>query len=496
MDYVIGIDIGTSGLKSIKVNLDGDVVDSYNVSYHTSNPKSGYSEMDPEIWFQATLESLKYFIEKDVDKEIKGISLSGQMHGLVTVDAKGEVVRPAILWNDTRTSQEVKFLLKEIGLQKFLEETQNTVLEGFTLPKLLWVKKHEPDHFKQIDKIMMPKDYVAFRLTGNIFTEPSDASGTSMFNVKTGEWSELILTELGINHNILPRVIPSHSKNGNLSEGIKKKLNQSHEISVYQGGADNACGALGSGITDDQLQMVSIGTSGVALSIQNDNDFSNDGTVHYFSHCIPDQKYIMGVTLSAGFSLSWFKNTIGNVENYEEFLKDIAKVPAGSHGILYTPYLLGERTPYNDTAIRSSFTGLDATTTKADLKRAVIEGVTFSINESIEIIRKSGKQVNKIVSIGGGAKNSDWLQIQADVFNSNIVTLKKEQGPAYGAAMLAAMGEEWFDNYNDLIKRWIGYKSEINPNATDQKIYQKLFPIYKTVFKSTKSISEQLLAFK
>ncbi|UXS36926.1 xylulokinase [Staphylococcus delphini] len=496
MNYVIGMDIGTSGLKSLKVNMEGDVVDQYSVSYHTDHPHSGYSEMDPEVWYQATIESLSYFFKQDDAQHIVGISFSGQMHGLVTIDDQGNVIRPAILWNDTRTANEVHTLLDTVGLETFLKEIQNTVLEGFTLPKLMWVRRHEPDHYDRIHKIMLPKDYIAYRLTGNVFSEPSDASGTSLFNVKEGVWSTPLLQQLDIRADILPDIIPSHGKNGSLTDAIKQQLGISHDVAIYQGGADNACGALGSGITDDKTQMVSIGTSGVALSIQNDPQFENDGSVHYFNHCVPNQNYMMGVTLSAGYSLDWLKKLLRPDEDFEAFLKGLAETKAGANGLLFTPYLLGERTPYNDTTIRSSFMGLDATTTDNDLKRAVIEGITFSIHESVNIIRQSGTPITQIVSIGGGAKNADWRQIQADIFNAQIITLTQEQGPAYGAAILAAMGTGWFDDFQDIREQWISYRDTVQPNTEQHQIYQKLFPIYQSVYQQTQAISQQLLSFK
>lgn len=496
MKYVIGMDIGTSGLKSLKVNMAGDVVDQYSVSYHTEHPQSGYSEMDPEVWYDATMESLKYFVDKGAAEDIVGISFSGQMHGLVMIDAQGNVIRPAILWNDTRTSDEVRTLLDTVGLDTFLAHTQNTVLEGFTLPKLMWVQRHEPDNFSKIYKIMLPKDYIAYRLTGNVHSEPSDASGTSLFNVKESNWAQPLLEQLQLDPDILPDIIPSHGKNGNLSTDIQAQLGLSHTIAVYQGGADNACGALGSGITDDRMQMVSIGTSGVALAIQNDANFENDGSIHYFNHCVPNQNYIMGVTLSAGYSLGWLKRLLAADADFDTFLDDLPSTKAGANGLLFTPYLLGERTPYNDTTIRSSFIGLDATTTDNDLKRAVIEGITFSINDSIDIIRNSGKPVERIVSIGGGAKNATWLQIQADVFGAAIQTLAQEQGPAYGAAMLAAMGAGWFEDFQAIGEQWIAYRDEVEPDEAQRRTYQQLFPIYQAVYQQTQSISQQLLSFK
>ncbi|PTJ52138.1 xylulokinase [Mammaliicoccus sciuri] len=496
MEYVIGIDIGTSGLKSVLVNKEGLVADSYSVNYETNHPKSGYSEMDPNIWYEATIESLKYLLNKYGEQSISGISFSGQMHGLVVVDEKGESIRPAILWNDTRTSQEVENIKNAVGLKQLLNYTQNTVLEGFTLPKLIWLKNHEPENYNKIFKFMLPKDYVVYKLTGNIYTEPSDASGTILYNIKSEEWSEELLNTLRINPNICPKVIESHEKSGVLVDKLKEQLNISVDINVYQGGADNACGALGSGITDESKQLVSIGTSGVALSIENDTNYQNDGSMHYFAHCVPNQKYIMGVTLSAGYSLSWLKNLISKSDDFNVFLEDFSQSKIGANGLLYTPYLLGERTPYNDAVVRGSFIGLDANTTQLDMKRSVIEGITYSINESIEIMKNNNITIQEIVSIGGGAKNREWLQIQADVFGVPIVTRTEEQGPAYGAAMLAAMGERWFKSFKNLNDAWIQYKEKIVPITEHINSYQTLFNIYKNVYTATQPITKDLTQFK
>ncbi|MCG7339155.1 xylulokinase [Staphylococcus sp. ACRSN] len=496
MNYVIGMDIGTSGLKTIVVDEKGQVNDSYSVEYKTEHPHTGYSEIDPNIWYEAALESLGYVFKQYKASEVAGLSFSGQMHGLVVVDKQGEVVRPAILWNDTRTYEEVEWLKSELGLPLLLKETQNTVLEGFTLPKLIWLKNNEPENYQQIDRFMLPKDYVAYKLTGNIYTEPSDASGTIMFDVKNGQWSTVILDKLKINAHICPDIIPSHGYNGSIKKQIMKKFNSNANIKVYQGGADNACGALGAGITDEQKRLVSIGTSGVALAIQNSTAYENDGKVHYFHHCVPEQKYIMGVTLSAGYSLQWLKDLLNSEENFDSFLKEITSSQAGSNGLVYTPYLLGERTPYNDSAVRGSFIGLDANTTMADMKRSVLEGITFSIKDSLEIIKNDVHDNREIVSIGGGAKNNAWLQMQADIFETDVITRTEEQGPAYGAAMLVAVGAGWFDSFKDLSAAWIEYNSSLSSDNSDLETYKEIYNIYKEVYENTQALSKKLVQYK
>lgn len=493
MNYVIGIDIGTSGLKSIIVDRDGKVVNENHVRYETFHNKTGYSEMNPETWYEATVESLTQLLSSEFGSKVTGISFSGQMHGLVLVDKDGEVIRPAILWNDTRTSEECSDVINEVGLDSLLDQVHNTVLEGFTLSKLMWVKKYEPENYKNIYKFMLPKDYVIYRLTGNIYTEPSDAAGTVMFDVKKGEWSQSLLDTLGIDRNICPEVIPSHSKSGAVKKEI---LETDQEITVYQGGADNACGALGAGISDDTKQLVSIGTSGVVLASEKEDNYKNDGSVHYFNHCVTGQSYVMGVTLSAGYSLEWLKKLLEDDQDFAEFIKEAEISPLGANGLLYTPFLLGERTPYNDASIRGSFIGLDANTNAADMKKAVLEGITFSLNESIEIMRQNGKKIERIVSIGGGAKNKHWLQMQADVFDAYVMTRTEEQGPAYGAAIIAAMGEKWFEDFQEVSNAWIKYDEMYSPIKDNKERYKTLFNLYRKVYTNTQEITGSLLSFK
>lgn len=496
MSHVIGMDIGTSGLKSVVINKKGHVVDEYHVTYKTSHPYSGYSEMDPEIWYEAVIESLDYLLHKEAGKKVSGISFSGQMHGLVTIDENGDSIRPAILWNDTRNTKQVKQILDSVTLDNLLENTSNTVLEGFTLPKLLWVRENEFENYKKVHKIMLPKDYIVYRLTGNVYSEPSDFAGTIMYDVKKETFAYDLLNELDIDVDICPEIIPSHGKSGVIKDEVKKQLNISRDINIYQGGADNACGALGSGITDESRQLVSIGTSGVALAIENSSEFKNDGSVHYFNHCVPNQKYIMGVTLSSGSSLEWLKEILDANVSFETFIKGFTDSPIGSNGLLFAPFLHGERTPYNDANIRGSFIGLDRSTNKNDLKRAVIEGISFSINESIAIMRNHGLNIKNIVSIGGGAKNKEWLNVQADLFNAKIYTRTEEQGPAFGAAMLAAMGEGWFSSFDNMIDEFIDYNEEIQPRKENSEKYKKLFEIYKKLYSQTIELSKELREFK
>lgn len=498
MKYVIGVDLGTSAVKILLVNEQGDVVQEVSKSYPLIQEKTGYSEQDPKSWVdQATsgLFDLLNNFEGD-PKDIEGISFSGQMHGLVLLDENNEVLRHAILWNDTRTTAECRKIYEVIGEERLLAITKNPALEGFTLPKILWVKEHEPKLFSKVKSFVLPKDYLRYKLTGKLQMEYSDAAGTLLLDVSKREWSTLICELLEIDSNICPPLIHSHSEVGNITAEIAEATGLSVSTRVFAGGADNACGAIGSGILEEGKTLCSIGTSGVVLSYEASGGKDFQGEVHYFNHGAQDAFYTMGVTLSAGYSLTWFRDTFAVDESIENLLADVGSVPVGSNGLLFTPYLVGERTPHADAMIRASFIGMDSSHQRKDFVRAVLEGITFSLNESIKIFRENGKEIETIVSIGGGAKNEDWLQMQADIFDAKIIRLKSEQGPGMGAAMLAAYGCEWFDSLKDCVNEFLKEDKQYQPNKINVKKYEKLFSIYQDIYGQTKETNKSLLEFR
>jgi xylulokinase len=498
MKYVIGVDLGTSAVKILLVNQNGEVCKEVSKSYPLIIEKSGYSEQNPEEWVEKTSAGLAELINQfDGDiNDIEGISFSGQMHGLVLLDQDNQVLRNAILWNDTRTTKQCQEIYNVVGRERLLEITKNPALEGFTLPKILWVKENEPEIFEHASAFLLPKDYLRYRMTGNIQMEYSDAAGTLLLNVAKREWSQEVLELFGLSADFCPSLVESHAFVGTVASQFAQDTGLSEGVKVFAGGADNACGAIGSGILSEGKTLCSIGTSGVVLSYEERNDLDFEGKVHYFNHSEENAYYTMGVTLAAGFSLSWFKDTFAEKEAFEQFLAGVDEVPAGSNGLLFTPYLVGERTPHADSTIRGSFIGIDAAHERKHFAHAVLEGITFSLNESIEIFRNSGKAIDSIISIGGGAKNETWLQMQADVFNAKIEKLTSEQGPGMGAAMLAAYGCGWYPSLKECAGVFIQTAKTYYPIQENVEAYKKLFKIYQQVYSQTKEMNEQLREFR
>ncbi|WP_186578145.1 xylulokinase [Aquibacillus kalidii] len=498
MKYVIGVDLGTSAVKLLLVNKLGEVVHEVSKSYPLIQEKTGYSEQDPEEWVRQTTEGIKELIStSNVNADdIEGMSFSGQMHGLVLLDENNDVLRNAILWNDTRTTQQCEEIYKKVGKERFISITKNLALEGFTLPKILWVKENEPELFAKVKLFVLPKDYLRYRITGNLEMEYSDAAGTSLLDISAKQWSEEICKLLEINMAICPPLVNSYDNVGKITPSFALQTGLAESTDVFAGGADNACGAIGSGILTEGKTFASIGTSGVVLSYEENGDKDYKGKVHYFNHSAPDAYYSMGVTLSAGHSLEWFKNVFAEGEDFETLLSEIDNVPVGSNGLLFTPYLVGERTPHADSSIRASFIGMDSSHKRRDFARAVIEGITFSLNESIEIFRENGKIIETIYSIGGGAKNEAWLQMQADIFNATIVKLNSEQGPGMGAAMLAAFGIGWYPSLEACAAKFLQEAETYQPILSNVEKYHSLFRIYKRVYGQTADINKELMHFR
>ncbi|MGE6629782.1 xylulokinase [Bacillus sp. NPDC077027] len=497
MKYVMGIDLGTSGVKAILVDENGKVCCETTKPYHLIQDKTGYCEQNPEDWVEQTIVAMKELIARQTiqSMQVEGISFSGQMHGLVLLDESRQVLRPAILWNDTRTTEQCKQMTKKLGdrLQKI---TKNHALEGFTLPKLLWVKEHEPDIDQKIDMFLLPKDYVRFRLTGAIHIDYSDAAGTLLLDIGEQTWSDDICQSFDISPHICPPLVSSEAEVGTLLPQVAREIGIREGAKVFAGGADNACGAIGAGILSSGHTLCSIGTSGVILSYEEDHDRELQGNLHLFHHAKKDAFYTMGVTLSAGYSLDWTKSLLAPNESFKEFLEGVADVPPGSNGLLFTPYLVGERTPYADSIIRGSLIGLDSRHGRVHVARAVLEGITFSLNESIALFRQAGKKIDSIVSIGGGARSKTWLQMQADIFQAEVIQLENEQGPALGAAMLAAVGCGWFQSLEACADQFIRQAAVFEPDQQHVDSYDHLFYLYQSIYKRTRDIHVALERYR
>jgi xylulokinase len=497
LKYVIGVDLGTSSVKVLLVDKHGIVTEEASKDYPLVHEKAGYSEQDPEHWVTGTITALKQLIAASgvsVD-DIEGLSFSGQMHGLVLLDEAHKVIRPAILWNDTRTTAQCRQIEEILG-DRLLRITRNPALEGFTLPKILWVQQHEPQQYNRASVFLLPKDYLRYRLTGQIHMEYSDAAGTLMLDIGAKQWSEELCNAVGVNMSLCPPLVEPHALVGTLLPDIADLTGLNASTKVFAGGADNACGAIGAGILSEGEAMCSIGTSGVILSYENDLDADYQGKVHFFNHGKADGYYSMGVTLGAGYSLSWFKDTLAEHCSFDELLTEASAIAPGAGGLLFTPYLAGERTPYADANIRGSFIGLDGSHTRGHLIRAVLEGITFSLQESIDIFRKAGKKIESVISIGGGAKSELWLQMQANIFNATVVRLENEQGPGMGAAMLAAYGCGWFSSLEQCAGIFIRRAGQFTPNPDHVAKYEQLFKLYKQVYVQTKALNEDLMKFR
>ena len=497
MKYVIGVDLGTSAVKTLLVGQDGVVHAEATREYPLYHDKAGWSEQDPEDWVTGTTAALSDLLagSRVNPEDVEGISFSGQMHGLVLLDANGKPVRRGILWNDTRTTEQCREIERTLG-DKLLSVTRNPALEGFTLPKILWVKRHEPEAYAKAASFLLPKDYVRLRLTGEKHMDLSDAAGTLMLDVAGRIWSEDVLGTFSIPSGFCPPLVEAGAHVGGLTAEAASATGLRQETKVFAGGADNACGAIGAGILSPGLTLCSIGTSGVVLTYEEDASADYRGKVHFFNHGKPNAFYAMGVTLAAGYSLSWFRNTFAKGESYDAMLQGAEEIPAGSNGLLFTPYIVGERTPHADAKIRGSFIGADGSHTRTHFARAVMEGITFSLNESIEMFRAAGKTVDKVVSIGGGAKNPLWLQMQADIFKADVVSLENEQGPGLGAAMLAAVGCGWFPSLDACGATFVKHARVYRPNETASARYGQLFELYRQVYAQTADINHALYAFR
>lgn len=494
MSYVLGLDLGSSSLKGVLMDETGRFVLEKTSHYPMSSPKAGYSEQNPESWIDACEIILRSMMEDlpDFGSRLVGVSFSGQMHSLVALDQENKPVYPAILWNDVRTTKQCQEITEVLGTS-LLDITKNRALEGFTLPKILWLRENQPEVWKKVTTIMLPKDYLRYWLTGELHTEYSDAAGTLLMDVENKVWSSDILGTFDLSENLLPPLVSSLSHVGKIKAGICKRFRIKREVKVFAGGADNACAALGAGLLSDETGLVSIGTSGVFCSVENEiRDYA--GRIHFFNHVLPESYYAMGVTLAAGNSLQWFKETFAKDQSFEELLSGIDEIPIGCNGLMFTPYIVGERTPYFDSKVRGSFIGIDTSHELKNFVRAVLEGITFSLKQSqILLENEKGHRFKKVISVGGGSKNKTWLQMQADIFQVPISTLKTEQGPGLGAAMLAAMGCGLFSSVEEAIEKAIVYEEIIKPIEKNSEAYERFYRIYQEVYPQTKLICHKLI---
>lgn len=508
MKYLIGVDVGTSATKTVLFDEDGAVAASASREYPLYQPENGWAEQRPEDWRDAVLATLKEVTEQSgvPAGDIKGIGISGQMHGLVMLDGKGEVIRPSIIWCDQRTGREVEDMLEIMPRERWIEITANPPLTGWTAAKILWVRKHEPENYSRCRHILLPKDYIRYVLTGEFATEVSDASGMQLLDVPGRCWSKDVLKALDIDESMLGKVYESCQVTGTLLEQVAGQTGLTVDVKVVGGAGDNAAAAVGTGIVKDGTAFTTIGTSGVVFAHTSKVSIDPKGRVHTCCCAVPGAWHIMGVTQGAGLSLKWFKDQFcqdyvaqaqaGGCDVYDLINKDVAEIGPGSSRLVYLPYLMGERTPHLDPDCRGVFFGLSAIHTRKHLLRAVMEGVSYSLCDCNEILKEMGVEVTQMMACGGGGKSPVWRQMLADLYNCTVKTVEMDEGPALGAAILAGVGCGIYPDVETACSRIIREKSSTEPVKEEAEVYAGYHRIYQNLYRSLKDDFKALAGMK
>jgi xylulokinase len=443
LPYLIGIDASTTATKALLIDAQGEIVAVAATEYEYQTPYPLWSEQDPTLWWNGAVQSIRRVLQDSGadPAEVQGIGLTGQMHGLVLVDEAGEVLRPAILWNDGRTGKQCDEIREWLTKERLIRITGNDALTGFTAPKILWVMENEPEIFSRVYQMLLPKDYVRFKLTGEYATDKAGAAGTILFDLKERNWSSTVLAALKILPKWLPQSYEGPEITGRVSQAAAELTGLHAGTPVMAGGGDQAAGAMGVGAVQEGIVSLALGTSGVVFASSDKPFIEPEGRLHAFCHALPNKWHLMGVMLSAAGSLRWYRDTLAAGASYDELLAPAADVPAGSEGLLFLPYLTGERTPHPDPLARGAFVGLTVRHSKAHMTRAVLEGVAFGLRDSFELMRSVGLATIEQVRVsGGGARSLLWRQILANVLDAELVTVNTTEGAAYGAALLAGVG--------------------------------------------------------
>lgn len=485
--YYIGVDLGTSSVKLLLIDDDGNIVNTVTKEYPISFPKPGWSEQNPTDWYEKTVEGIKELISNIDSSKVAGISFGGQMHGLVILDENDNVIRPAILWNDGRTTKECDFLNNEYGKDKLTNNTANIAFAGFTAPKILWLKENEPDNFKKISKIMLPKDYLAYRLSGEFCTDVSDASGMLLFDVKNRCWSEEMLELVGIKKEQMAKVYESYECVGNLTKQAASELGLSTSVKVIAGAGDNAAAAVGTGTVGDGKCNISLGTSGTIFIASKNFSVDDNNALHSFAHA-DGYYHLMGCMLSAASCNKWWLDDIIKDKDYQKEQAEITDDKLGNNKVFYLPYLMGERSPHNNPLARASFIGMTMDTTRSDMTQAVLEGVAFAIRDSFEVAKSLGIKIDRTKICGGGAKSPLWRKIIANVLNVKVDILEKEEGPSLGAAMLAAVGTKRFEDVSEAVDTIVKVVDTIEPDKAIAQRYEYKYNQFKKIYPALKPV--------
>lgn len=494
MGFLLGIDIGTSGTKACLFRSNGELVSSAYAEYPMFQPRVGWAEQDPDDWWNAVKQTIQQILKKAYIQpaKIKGIGLSGQMHGLILLDRNGDVLRPAIIWCDQRTGEQVEWLNESVGRERIIELTSNTALPNYTVTKLLWVRDHEPAIYERIEKILLPKDYIRYKLTQEFATEVSDASGTLLLNVESRTWSSEMAHLLDIDRNWLPIVRESFEVSGHVSKQAALETGLVEGMPVVGGAGDQAAGAVGNGIVESGIISATIGTSGVVFASTDEIKRDPLGRLHSFCHAVPGKWHVMGVTQAAGGSLQWFRNQFGQRETelaqtlqkdvYDILSEAAYDIKPGCEGLVFLPYLMGERTPHLDSYAKGTFVGITTRHSKEHFIRSIMEGVAFSLKDCLCLIDELGVPNAEIRLSGGGAKSALWRQIFADIFNQKIHRIHANEGPAFGAALLAGVGTNIYSSVEEACSQIVSLYDSVEPNTENADKYSNYYSIYKELY--------------
>lgn len=487
--FYLGIDLGTSSVKLLLVDEKGNIINEVSKDYPVFYPRSGWSEQNPEDWWIQTIEGIKE-LTANVDKsKVAGVGCGGQMHGLVALDAKDNVIRPAILWNDGRTADEVDYLNNEIGKNVLSDETANIAFAGFTAPKILWMKKNEPELFERINKIMLPKDYINYRLTGVHACDYSDASGMLLLDVENKTWSKKMLDICGITESVMPKLFESYEVIGNVKKDVADLFGFGYEVKAVAGAGDNAAAAIGTGTIGAGKCNISLGTSGTIFISSDKFGVDNNNALHSFAHA--DGNYhLMGCMLSAASCNKWFMDDILKDSDYKSIQNEVKEL--GENEVYFLPYLMGERSPINDTDARGTFIGMTADTSRVDMLQAVLEGVAFAIRDSFEVAKSLGINIERSNICGGGAKSQLWKKIMANVLGIPLDIVKTEQGPGYGGAILAMVGCDEYDSVAAACSELIEISDTVYPDEELTKKYEGKYKKFSLIYPALKNLFADL----
>lgn len=498
MDYFLGIDTSTTSSKALLIDSSGTVVAVASAPHTLQTPKPLWSEQNPLEWWDAVSASIKSVLEKAgvSGERVAAVGLTGQMHGLVLLDESGNVLRPAILWNDQRTQSQCDEIHRRIGKEKFIRITGNVALTGFTAPKILWVQENEPDVYAKAKHVLLPKDYIRFCLTGEYAMDKADGAGTVLFDLKARDWSDEVLAALGIPREWMPRTFEGTEFTGKVTEEAARLTGLKAGTPVAAGGGDQAAGAVGVGAVEPGIVGLTVGTSGVVFATTPSALIESEGRLHAFCHAVPGMWHFMGVMLSAAGSLQWYRDTLAPDVSFDDLVKEAESAPAGCEGLLFLPYLSGERTPYPDPLARGSFIGLTLRHTRAHMTRAVLEGVAFGLKDSFTLIQNAGAStgsaqallnITQIRASGGGTKGALWRQILASVLEAELVTVNTSEGTAFGAALLAGVGAGAWKDVASACKATVHINGQTLPDDEQVKIYRRLYPLYRELYPALKS---------